>query len=179
MSVFCVCLLFYFFSIWESYVNSICWVLYVYYSKTNSWKNRFFFFFNYLNFVSHLLLFIFNVLLPRGWEKKTEKPIKLRKPGKNSRKNRTVKKNQLKFLKNRPVRFYKHEIEKTELNPNRKKLSQTGKKLSQNRVKPVFILKNQTKPKPVGLNRFRFFLKKISVWFFFFYKNRTEPNRKW
>jgi hypothetical protein len=74
-----------------------------------------------------------------------------------------VKKNQLKFLKNRPVRFYKHEIEKTELNPNRKKLSQTGKKLSQNRVKPVFILKNQTKPKPVGLNRFRFFLKKISV----------------
>jgi hypothetical protein len=57
--------------------------------------------------------------------KKTEKP---RKPEKNNRKNRIVKKNQLnrlKFLKNRPVRFYKPKTEKTK--PNR---TQTGKKPS-------------------------------------------------
>jgi hypothetical protein len=51
--------------------------------------------------------------------------------------------------KNRPVGFgfcfYKPKTEKTEPNPNRKKLSQTGKKPSQagkNRAKP----KNQAKP---------------------------------
>jgi len=67
------------------------------------------------------------------------------------------------------VRFYKFKIEKTEPNPNkknRKKLSQTGKKLSQtgktepkrktepNRFEPVFVLKNRTELKPIGLNRF-------------------------
>jgi hypothetical protein len=52
--------------------------------------------------------------------------------------------------------FYKPEIKK----PNR---TQTGKKPSQtrktepNRFEPVFVLKNQTEPKLVGLNRFRFF----------------------
>ena len=58
---------------------------------------------------------------------------------KNNRKNRTVKKNQLKFWKNRPVQFgsvlvFKPETEKpsqieskpSQTKPNRKKLSQTG-----------------------------------------------------
>jgi hypothetical protein len=60
-------------------------------------------------------------------------------------------------------RFYKSKTEKTEPNPNRKKPSQTGKnrakpgktkKIEPNRFEPVFILKNRTELKPVGLNRF-------------------------
>jgi len=54
------------------------------------------------------------------------------------------------------VWFYKPETKKTEPNPNKK-----------NRAKPVFVQKNQTKPKPVGLNRFRFFLKKFGLVTFF------------
>jgi hypothetical protein len=64
--------------------------------------------------------------------------------------------NRLEFLKNQPVRFwfYKPETEKTKPNqtqtektePNKKKPSQIG-----------FCQKNRTEPKPVGLNRFRFF----------------------
>jgi hypothetical protein len=48
-----------------------------------------------------------------------------------------------------------------------KKPSQTGKKPSQTeKIEPkrfelVFVLKNRTEPKPVGLTWFRFFLKKI------------------
>jgi hypothetical protein len=71
-------------------------------------------------------------------------------------------------------RFYKPETENTEPNPNhKKKPSQTGKKPSQtrktepNRFEPVFVLKNQTEPKLVGLNRFRFFLKKIRFGYIF------------
>ena len=77
-------------------------------------------------------------------------------------------------------RFYKPETEKTELNPNRKKwkktepnrkkLSQTGKTES-NRFYP----KNQTKTgqfEPVSV-RFRFFLKKFGL-ITFLYKNQTE-----
>jgi hypothetical protein len=70
------------------------------------------------------------------------------------------------------VSIYKPKTEKTK--PNRtqteKNPSQTGKtELNRkNRAKPVFVLKNQTESKPVGLNRFRFFLKKNSVWLFFF-----------
>jgi hypothetical protein len=37
----------------------------------------------------------------------------------------------------------------------KKKLSQT-EKTKINRFEPVFVFKNQTKPKPVGLNLFRF-----------------------
>ena len=37
--------------------------------------------------------------------KKTKKLIKPRKPEKNNRKNRIVKKNRLEFLKNQPVQF--------------------------------------------------------------------------
>jgi hypothetical protein len=66
--------------------------------------------------------------------------------------------------------FYKPKTEKTESNPNRKKSEKNRVKPSQtektepNRFESVFVLKNQTKPKPVGLNRFQFgfsfFLKK-------------------
>jgi hypothetical protein len=80
--------------------------------------------------------------------------------------------NRLEFWKNRPVWFwfYKLETEKTEPNPN--------KKNKKNRAKPVwsgFVMKNRTEPKPVGLNRFRFFKKYIFFGIvFFFNKNRTE-----
>ena len=90
-------------------------------------------------------------------------------------------------MKNQPVRFGSIILKKLK-KPNPKK--KTGKKPSQNRktepkpsqnqaktgknraktektkpkqFKPVFILKNRTEPKPVGLNWFRFFLKKISI----------------
>jgi hypothetical protein len=82
-----------------------------------------------------------------------------------------VKKNRLKFKKNIPVRFwfYKPKTEKTEPNPNRKKPekkpSQTGKKPSQTGFCPK--KPNRTEPKPVGLNQFRFFLKKIRFDYFF------------
>jgi hypothetical protein len=52
--------------------------------------------------------------------------------------------------------------------PNRKnrakpkKPSQT-KKTEPNRFEPVFVLKNRTEPKSIGLNRFRFFYKKILI----------------
>jgi len=97
--------------------------------------------------------------------KKTEKPIKLRKPEKKNRKNRTKKK-PIKILKKSAgqvrFRFYKQKTEKTEPNPNRKKpeknRAKTGKskKTKPNRFEPVFVLKNRTELKPVGLNRFQF-----------------------
>jgi hypothetical protein len=92
--------------------------------------------------------------------KKIEKSIKLRKQKKNNQKNRTVKKNRLKFWTNRSfgsVRFwfYKTETEKTE--PNRTQTEKTRKKPSQ-----------------TGLNRFRFFLKFFGL-VIFFDKNRTKP----
>jgi hypothetical protein len=59
--------------------------------------------------------------------------------------------------------------EKTE--PNRVKTKPNRK----NQAKPVFIQKNRTEPKPVGLNRFRF-LKKIQFIYFFLIK--TKSNRK-
>jgi hypothetical protein len=63
-----------------------------------------------------------------------------------------------------PVRFwfYKQKTEKTEPNPNRKK-PEKNEKTKPNRLEPVFVLKNRTELKPVGLNRFQFgfFLKKI------------------
>jgi hypothetical protein len=67
-------------------------------------------------------------------------------------------------------RFYKHEIEKTELNPNRKK---PGKKPSQTDLNRFLSKKpehNQNRSVWTG-----FGLKKnISVWLFFFDKNRTK-----
>jgi hypothetical protein len=81
--------------------------------------------------------------------------------------------------------FYKQKTKKnrTEPNPkktgkktesNQKKPSQTGK-TEPNWFEPIFVLKNQTEPKPVGLNRFWFFKKIIiSIWLVFFIK--TKPN---
>jgi hypothetical protein len=89
----------------------------------------------------------------------------------NNRKNRTMKKNQLKFQKNRQVWFwfYKPETEKTRKNRIKpEKSSQIGK----NRDRPK-------KPSQTSLNRF--FLKKPnrnrSVWTGFFLKNRTKTGR--
>jgi len=94
---------------------------------------------------------------------KTEKPIKLRKPRKNNRKNRTVKKNRLKFWKNWPVRF-----DFISLKPNRTQTKKTRKKSSQNQAilkKSSQTKNNQVKTKP---NRFE------SI---FFLKNRTKLNQ--
>jgi hypothetical protein len=55
-----------------------------------------------------------------------------------------------------PFRFYKPETEKTEPNPNRKKPGKNRVKPEKNQAKSVFVLKNRTEPKPVGLNRFWF-----------------------
>ena len=94
----------------------------------------------------------------------------------------------IKFLKKLTgsVRFYKPETKKNKLNRTQteKNSSQTGKKSSQteklrkigkNRVKPVFVLKNQTELKPVSLNRFQFLFifKKFNL-INFFYKNQTK-----
>ena len=70
------------------------------------------------------------------------------------------------------VQFYKPETEKTEPNPNKKKL----KKTESNQFELVFVLKNQIEP---NQNRlvwigFGFFLKKFGL-VIFFYKNRIEP----
>jgi len=86
--------------------------------------------------------------------KKTEKPIKPKKPNR--------KKKPIKILKKLvgSVRFGFGFISKklrksnrAELKPkkNQKKPSQTGK-TEPNRFEPVFVLKNRTEPKPVGLN---------------------------
>jgi hypothetical protein len=90
-------------------------------------------------------------------------------------------------------RFYKQKTNQTEPKPtkNRKKnQAKTGKnrenraktgKTEPNRFEPVFALKKQTEPKPVGLTRFRFgfgffFQKKNNFGLVtFFDKNRTEP----
>jgi hypothetical protein len=64
-----------------------------------------------------------------GVSKKTEKLIKLRKSWKKPIKPiKILKKSTGSFR----FQFYKLDTEKTEPNPNRKKLSQTGKKPSQN-----------------------------------------------
>ena len=88
--------------------------------------------------------------------KKTKKPIK---PRKLNREKKPIK--LIKILKKLTgsVRFYKPETKKTEPNLNRKKTEPNRK----NRAKPFwtsFFLKkpNQTEPKPVGLNRFRFLI---------------------
>ena len=111
----------------------------------------------------------------------------------NNRKNRTVKKNRLKFWKNRPVRFFKPGTRKTKSNPNRKKPEKNRaktelnrknranpeknqaktEKTEPNRFEPVFALKNQTKTgrfEPVSV-----FLKKKFSLVTSFDKNWTEP----
>jgi hypothetical protein len=63
-------------------------------------------------------------------------------------------------------KLYRSETEKTK--PNQKKMSQTG-------LNWFFFLKNQTEPKPIGLNRFWFFFFKKFGLVIFFNKNQTEP----
>jgi hypothetical protein len=112
-----------------------------------------------------------------GVRKKTEKHIKPRKPEKNNRKNKTLKKS-IRILKkpNGLVRFYKPETKKTEPNrtqteKNQKKPSQIGK----TDLNRFLFLKNRIEPKPVDLNRFWFFFKNISVWLLFFFI-KTKSN---
>jgi hypothetical protein len=88
-----------------------------------------------------------------------------------------VKKNRLKFCKNRPVRFrfYKPKTEKTEPNPNRKKPEK-------NRVKPKKPIQTgfcPKKPNRTETGRFElvlvFFL---NIDLVTFYLIKTEPNQK-
>jgi len=93
--------------------------------------------------------------------------------------------NQLKFWKNRSVRFsfgfLSLEPEKpNRIEPNWKKPEKNRAKLKKssqtrkNQAKPVFTLKNQIEPKPVGLNWFWFgFLKKFNLIIFLI---KTKPN---
>jgi hypothetical protein len=121
--------------------------------------------------------------------KKIKKPIKLRKPKKDNQKNRTVKKNrlnQLKFWKTdrfgfgfislKPKNRTELKSEKNQAKPEKNKPNRKNRaKTEPNRFEQVFVLKNQTEPKSVGLDLVSG-LKKI-IWFgyFFFNKNRTEP----
>jgi len=116
-----------------------------------------------------------------GVNKKTWKTDQTEKIKKN-RKNWAVKKNRLnrlEFWKNRPVRFASVSVlqvwnRKNQTEPKPKKTEQNRKKTEPNRFEPVFVLKNRTELKAIGLNRFWFFKKKICL-IIFFYKNRTEP----
>jgi len=87
---------------------------------------------------------------------------------KKKQKNWTVKKpvKSIKILKKSTgsvwFRFYKPETEKIESN---------RKTTEPNRFESIFILKNWTEPKPVGLNRFRFG--------YFFLYIKIKLNRKW
>ena len=118
-------------------------------------------------------LYLFNYILISFYRvsKKTEKS---RKSEKKITKKTNREKNRLKFWKNRPVRFgfislKPKKLNRTEPKPKkiRKNPSQTKPKPSQtkpkssqtkktesNRFEPVFLLKNRTESKPIGLNRF-------------------------
>jgi len=87
-----------------------------------------------------------------GVSKKTEKLIKSRKLEKNNWKNRTVKKNRLKFWKNWPVRFGFGFISLKPKKLNRTETEKNRAKTEPNWFEPVFVLKNQTEPKSVVLN---------------------------
>jgi hypothetical protein len=126
-----------------------------------------------------------------GVSKKTEKlikPRKLEKKKPNCEKNQL---NRLKFWKNRPFGFgfislkpkklnWTQTGKKTEPKPSQTRITEPNRK---NKAKPVwtgFCPKNpnRTKPKSIGLNRFRFgfgFFKKN--WFCYFFKKKS--NRKW
>jgi len=58
------------------------------------------------------------------------------------------------------VRFYKPKTEKTELKKKlektepKRKNTEPNRKIEPNRFEPVFVLKNRTELKPIGLNRF-------------------------
>jgi len=93
-----------------------------------------------------------------GVSKKTEKPIKPKKPEKKitEKKNRL---NRLIFWKNRPVRFrfYKQKTEKIELNrtePKPKKTEPNRAKTGKNRAKTEKTEPKPEKPSQTGLNWF-------------------------
>jgi hypothetical protein len=105
---------------------------------------------------------IFKLLL--GWVKKSKNQLNRENQKKNNRKNR------LKFWKNWLVRFsfISKKTNRTEPKPKKTEPNQKNQaKIEPNRFEPVFVLKNRTEPKSVGLNRFRFFFFKNSVWLFF------------
>jgi len=73
--------------------------------------------------------------------------------------------------------FYKPKTKKTELNKKTSKKAELNRdKTESNQFEPVFILKNRTKPKPVGLKRFQFRFFLNSVWLLFLIK--IEQNKK-
>jgi hypothetical protein len=76
--------------------------------------------------------------------------IKLGKLKKKQLKNRTVKKNRLEFLKNRLVRFYKPETEKTK--SNRTQIKKNQAKLGKNQAK----LEKLSQTEKTSLNQFSF-----------------------
>jgi len=128
-----------------------------------------------------------------GWAKKLKNRLNRENRKKIIRKNRTVKKNRLKFWKNRPDRFgfgfislkpkksnrtetnqakpKKTEPNRAKTNPNRKNRAKTEpnqKKTSQtgkNRAKPVWTGFCPKKPNWTETSRFE----PVSVWFGFFY----------
>ena len=105
-----------------------------------------------------------------GVNKKNEKLIKPRKLEKNNRKNWTVKKNRLKFWKNRPVRF-------GFISLKLKKLNQTQTERKPNRAKPVWTGFCPKKPNRTETGQFEPVSVNVFLNFglvFFFYKNRTE-----
>jgi hypothetical protein len=111
-----------------------------------------------------MCLYIYIIILNEKQAKK------LKNQEKKILKKLNYKKKSIEIFKKRTgsvrFRFYKPETEKTnQTKPNRKKPSQT----SLNRFFP-----KKTKPKPVGLNRFHFFLNQFGYLFFI----KTEPNRK-
>ena len=117
--------------------------------------------------------------------KKIEEPIKLRKPKKKKPKKPNREKKPIKILNKQigSVRFdfgfIRLKLKKlNRIEPKQKKPEKT----EPNRFEPVFVQKNWTELKSVGLNRFRF--EPISVflkffWFGYFFLIKTEPNRKW
>jgi hypothetical protein len=124
--------------------------------------------------------------------KKIKKSRKPRKSEKNNWKNRTVKKNRLKFWKNRPIRFdfgfislKLKKLNRTQTEKNRKKTEPNRKKTELNRAKPIWIGFCPKKPNQTETGRFesvsvrfQFFFKKI-FWFGYFVLIKTEPNQKW
>jgi len=93
-----------------------------------------------------------------------------------SKKNQKHRENQKKIIEKikpwkkpiKPIKILKKpNWNESKLKKTRKKPRQTEKTKS-NRFEPVFIIKNQTKPKPVNLNQIRFF-----------YKNQIENNNSY
>jgi hypothetical protein len=115
----------------------------------------------------------------QGWAKK-HKNRENRK--KNNRKNRTVKKNRLKFWNNQPVRFGFGFISLKLKKPNRTQTKKTGKNPSQtgkNRASPVFVLKtNRNWSVWTGFGSLSGFFKKIYFNLIIFLI-KTKSNWKW